>query len=135
VSQRPSPWLDPRYENAPPLGFSRLSGDPAEIIGPYLPHVADEAFLLHSNVIIPPDRGAVAVPSRNLPRSTPLPGLMGGAFPGMTMVESWWLAILSLLFGALFLVGLVTDAQRSCDEKRRASGILPDKVNARRPLI
>jgi hypothetical protein len=25
------------YENAPPLGFNRLSGDLAEIIGPHLP--------------------------------------------------------------------------------------------------
>jgi hypothetical protein len=53
------------------------------------------------------------------------------------MAEEWWLAILSLLLGALFLVGFVTDAQRSCDEKRRSRGIVPDpdKVRARRPII
>jgi hypothetical protein len=62
--------------------------------------------------------------------------LMSGPFsPGTTMAEGWWLAILLLAFGVLFLVGLVTDAQRSCDEKRRARGIEPDKVSARRPLI
>jgi hypothetical protein len=48
------------------------------------------------------------------------------------MAEGLWLAILLVLFGALFLVGLVRDAQRSCDEKRRAHGILPDKASARR---
>jgi hypothetical protein len=36
------------------------------------------------------------------------------------MTEEWWPAILVLLVGALFLVGLVTNAQRSCEEKRRA---------------
>ncbi len=51
------------------------------------------------------------------------------------MTEGWWLAIVLLIFGILFLVGLVTDAQRSCDEKRRARGIEPDKVSARRPII
>jgi hypothetical protein len=65
------------------------------------------------------------------------PRLMGKAFPGMTMAEEWWLAILLLLFGALFLVGLVTEAQLSCDEKRRSRGMVPDpdKVRVRRHII
>ena len=56
------------------------------------------------------------------------PRLMGRAFPGMTMAEEWWLAILLLLFGALFLVGLVTEAQLSCDEKRRSRGMVPIQI-------
>jgi len=65
------------------------------------------------------------------------PRLMGRAFPGMTMAEEWWLAILLLLFGALFLVGLVTEAQLSCDEKRRSRGMVPDpdKVRVRHHII
>ena len=84
---------------------------------------------------MPPGSGCFSFPKLAPLNATP--GLMGRDFPGMTMAEEWWLAILSLLFGALFLVGLVTDAQQSCDEKRRAPGIVPDpdKVGARHPII
>jgi hypothetical protein len=45
------------------------------------------------------------------------------------MIEGWLLAAVLALVGLLLAVGLIANAQRWRDERRRARGIEPDKAS------